>query len=154
MLESNMILMRLKLNQHLGIATAVSNATKLGKKGNKSRLLQVTVSSYRDKVLILWNSTKVRSKDGEEFLKKLYITPDLTPIECEQNKALRSKLKEMNQQGRQYRIKNGRITLREDKAPSAQQPKWVWNAYTQMHKVFATSLTNWKHAFLNTNLNL
>jgi len=110
-------------NQHLGIATSVSNATRLGKKGNRSRLLRVTVSSERDKAIILRNSTKVRSTNGEEFLKKLYITPDLTPTEREQNKALRSKLKEMNQQGNKYRIKNGQIVLRENKVPSAQQSK-------------------------------
>lgn len=67
-------------------------------------------------------STKVRSKNGKEFLKKLYITPDLTPIEHEQNKALHSKLKEMNQQGNKYQIKNGRIVLRENRVPSAQPP--------------------------------
>ena len=124
-LENSMILILLKavFNQYLGIATSVSNATRLGKKGDKSRLLRVTVSSERDKAMILRNSIKVRSINGEEFLKKLYITPDLTPTEREQNKVLRTKLKEMNQQGRKYRIKNGRIVLRENKAPSAQQPK-------------------------------
>ena len=55
-------------NQRLGIATAFSNATRFGKKGNKSRLLRVTLSSEHDKALILRNSTKVRSNNGEKFL--------------------------------------------------------------------------------------
>ena len=58
--------------------------------------------------------------NGVDYLRNLYITPDLTPAEREQNKALRSKLKEMNQQGNRYRIKNGQIVLREKQAPSAQ----------------------------------
>ena len=40
-------------SQHLGTVTSVSNATRLGKRGNKSRLLRVTVSSEHDKSLIL-----------------------------------------------------------------------------------------------------
>ena len=107
-------------NQHLGIPTSVSNATRLGKKGTKARLLRVTVSTERDKATILRNSTKVRSMNGIEYLKKLYITPDLTLMEREQNKALRSRLNEMNQQGNRYRIKNGQIVLREIQDPSAQ----------------------------------
>ena len=78
------------------------------------------MSTERDKATILWNSTKVRSMNGIEYLKKLYITPDLIPMEREQNKALRSRLNEMNQQGNRYRIKNGQIVLREIQDPSAQ----------------------------------
>ena len=107
-------------NQHLGIPTSVCNATRLGKKGAKARLLRVAVSNERDKAIILRNSTKVRSMNGVDYLRNLYITPDLAPAEREQNKALRSKLKEMNQQGNRYRIKNGQIVLREKQAPSAQ----------------------------------
>ena len=121
MSESETILILLQqYYQHLGIPTSVSNATRLGKKGIKARLLRVTVSTERDKATILRNSTKVRSMNGIEYLKKLYITPDLTPMEREQNKALRSRLNEMNQQGNRYRIKNGQIVLREIQDPSAQ----------------------------------
>ena len=75
-------------NQHLGIPTSVLNATRLRKKGVKARLLQVAVSTERDKAIIIRKSTKVRPMDGVEYLKNLYTTPDLTPAECEQNKAL------------------------------------------------------------------
>ena len=51
---------------------------------------------------------------GADYLKKLFITPDMTPMEREQNKALRSRLREMNQEVNQYRIKNGQIVLREE----------------------------------------
>ena len=107
-------------NQHLGIPTSVTNATRLGKKGTKSRILHATVSSERDKAIILRNCTKVRSITGADYLKKLFITPDMTPMEREQNKALRSRLREMNQEGNRYRIKNRQIVLREEQTPSAQ----------------------------------
>ena len=67
---------------------------RLGKKGTKARLLQVTVSTERDKAIILRNSTKFRSVNGAEYLKELYITPDMIPMEREQNKALHSRLNE------------------------------------------------------------
>ena len=107
-------------NQYLGIPTSVSNATRFGKKGTKPRILRVTVSSERDKAIILRNYTKVRTMTGADYLKKLFITPDMTPMEREQNKALCSKLQEMNQEGNQYCIKNGLIVLREEHVPSAQ----------------------------------
>ena len=96
-------------NQHLGIPTSVSNATRLGRKGTKPRILRVTVATERDKAIILWNSTKVRSVTGVEYLKNLFITPDMTPSKREQNKALRSRLKGMNQSGNWYRIKTVRL---------------------------------------------
>ena len=99
----------------------MSNATRLGRKSTtKPRILRVTVATERDKALILRNSTKVRSVTGAEYLKNLFITPDMTPREREQNKALRSRLKEMNQSGNRYRIKNGQIVLRVEQEPSAQ----------------------------------
>jgi len=46
------------------------------------------------------------------IIKIIYITPDLTPTEREANHQLCLKLKEMNKDGRNYRIKNGKIVQR------------------------------------------
>ena len=86
-------------NQHLGIPTSVTNATRLGKKGPKPKILRVTVSSERDKAIILRNCMKVRSITEADYLKNFFITPDMTPMEREQNKALCSRLREMNREG-------------------------------------------------------
>ena len=43
-----------------------------------------------------------------------YITPDLIPQQQLQNKILRNKLAEMNQDGKLYRIKNGQIVAEGD----------------------------------------
>jgi len=83
------------INQHLGVPTSISNAARLGKKTNKVRLVRITVSSECDKAIILRNSTKLRSINGAEYLKKVFITPDMTRAEQEQNKALRYRLIKM-----------------------------------------------------------
>ena len=57
--------------------------------------------------------TIAQSYDFPEDINNIYITPDLTPKEQEHNKALRSKLSEMNKDGNRYRIKNGQIVQRE-----------------------------------------
>ena len=100
-------------NEVLSISSKVTNAIRLGQKGAKPRLLKITLDSERSKALILKNCTKLRSSDIPEYLKSVYITPDLTPNERENNKALRSKLNELNKDGRIYRIKNGKIVRRE-----------------------------------------
>ena len=65
------------INQHLGIPTSISNATRLGKKTSKASLLRITVSSERDKANIVRNSTKLRSINEVGYLKKPFITPDI-----------------------------------------------------------------------------
>jgi len=40
---------KLVFNQHLCIPTLISNATRLGEKSDKARLLQITVSTEHDK---------------------------------------------------------------------------------------------------------
>ena len=46
-------------------------------------------------------------------VQKIYITPDLTLKEQQENKALRSQLYEMNKPNKLYKIKNGKIVQRE-----------------------------------------
>ena len=101
---------------YLGAQVSISNASRIGKKcdnTNKPRLLKVTVSSSREKVQVLRNCTKLRSKDNPEEIQSVYITPDLTPKEQKENKALRSQLAELNKSEKLYKIKNGKIVRRQ-----------------------------------------
>ena len=65
-----------------------------------------------DKALLLRNCTKLRKKDNPEDIRKVYVTPDLTPQEQKHSKALRSQLAEMNKEEKKYWIKNRKIVLR------------------------------------------
>ena len=89
-------------NKVLSISSNVTNAIWLGQKGAKPRLLKITLDSERSKALILKNCTKLRGADTPEYLKSVYITPDLTPKERDTNKALRSKLNELNKDGKVF----------------------------------------------------
>ena len=100
--------------KHLGVQTTVNNAIRLGKKGDKNRLLKVSVNSDKEKAAILRSCTRLRNDSTPSHFRKVYITPDLTPQQQAQNKALRSRLAEMNQQEKLYRIKNGVIVRREN----------------------------------------
>ena len=103
------------INQHLNIPASFSNVIRLGKKAensDKPRLLRITVESDQTKAKILRNCTKIRSFSDPEYLQQVYITPDLTKKEREENKLLRSKLTEMNNGQKKYWIKNGQIVLR------------------------------------------
>jgi len=78
----------------------------LGKKGDKSWLLKVTVNSDKEKVAILWCCTRLCQDSTPGNFHNIYITPDLTPQQHKENKALRNKLAEINKDGNFYRIKN------------------------------------------------
>jgi len=84
----------------LGVKATITNAIRIGKKqdssGSRPRLVKVTVASDHEKALLLRNCTKLRDKNNPEEVKKIYVTPDLTPKEQKQGKALRSQLAEMN----------------------------------------------------------
>ena len=99
--------------KHLGTKASVNNAVRLGKKGEKKRLLKVTVSSGKEKAAILRSCTHLRKESTPTQFSNVFITPDLTPQQQLQNKILRNKLAEMNQDGKLYRIKNGQIVRRE-----------------------------------------
>ena len=99
----------------LQVTTKVTNAVRLGKKINttdKVRLLKITVESEKEKASILRNAFKLRNRELPEHLGKIFITPDMTPKEREENKLLRAKLAEANKSGNNYKIKNGQIVRR------------------------------------------
>ena len=81
---------------------------------DKPRLMKVTVDTLESKAFILRNCTKLRSADQSSYYSNIYITPDLTPTEREANRQLRAKLDVLNKDGKQYKIKNGRIVPRVD----------------------------------------
>ena len=100
-------------DKYLGIKTSISNAVRIGKKGNKPRLLKVTVNNLEDKINILHNKLKLRNKGNPESIKSIFITADLTPLEQQQqHKQLREQLKELNKYSNNYYIKNRAIVQR------------------------------------------
>ena len=77
-----------------------------------ARLLKITVETEKEKASILCNAFKLRNKELPEHLRKIFITPDVTPKEREEHKVLRAKLSEANKSGNNYKIKNGQIVRR------------------------------------------
>ena len=96
-------------HKSLGVPTQITNAVRLGKRGDKPCLLKISVDSLKSKASILRNCTKLRGKDVPKHLSKVFITPDMTPKERECNKSLRNQLADLNKNGKNYRIKNGKI---------------------------------------------
>jgi len=90
----------------------VTKAIRLGKRGDKPRLLKVSVASESDKASIMRNCTKLRNTNLPTAIQKVFITPDLTPKEQEVNRKLQAELKELNKHGNRFRIKNWKIVQR------------------------------------------
>ena len=89
----------------LSTPATITNVIRLGKKSHRTRLLKITVKSLDEKKAILSNKLKLRV---QENLRNLFITPDLTPSEQKEGKALRLQLIQMNQGAKKYKIKADR----------------------------------------------
>ena len=100
------------VNKYFGVPTTITQAIRIGKKREKARLLKITFSSTQEKAAVLRSCTKLRKSNVPEDVRKIYITPDLTPKEQELNKTLRTQLPEKNKNGSHYQIKNGKIVWR------------------------------------------
>jgi len=101
--------------KQLDVQTNISNIIRLGKKGGpKPRLLKVTVNSESAKAAILQNTKKLRHPDTPVNYHKVFVTPDLTPRECEANRELHARLIEANKEENHFKIKNGQIVWRRD----------------------------------------
>ena len=100
------------VKEYLNVPIKVTNGVRLGKKGEKQRLLKISLSSDKEKAQILRDCTKLCNSSHPEHIRKIYITPDLTPKQQQRNTALRARLAEMNKKGNQYQIKNGQIVQR------------------------------------------
>ena len=108
------------LTKYVDVSASVSNAVRLGKRTETPRLLKVTLSSKEQKSAILRNRLKLRNKANPPSILKVFITSDLTPLEQQKQRQLRSQLTDMNKSGNKYFIKNGRITLRQQVPPPNQ----------------------------------
>ena len=62
----------------LQVTPKVTNAVRIGKKGDKIRLLKITVETEKEKASILRNAVKLRSDSLPEYQRKIFITPDMT----------------------------------------------------------------------------
>ena len=101
------------LQDTLNIKSTINNAIRIGKKiPDKPQLLKITISSMEEKVTILRNKSKLRSESNQDYIRKIFITPDYTPLEQQKNKALRQQLAEMNKVENLYKIKNGEVVRR------------------------------------------
>ena len=100
------------LHDYIGIDPTISNAMRIGKKSDdKTRLLNV-ISFTQEKSSILSKCYKLRNSNNPSSIQKIFVTPDLTPLEQKKDKALQQKLAEVNKDGKIYKIKNGRIVWR------------------------------------------
>ena len=96
--------------QVMGSSIEITKCVRIGKKPNnpnKHRLLKIGVNTESIKKQILGNSVKLRGKDKPAHMKKIFITPDLTPTEQKLNNKLRAELKEKNKGGKLFKIKTG-----------------------------------------------
>ena len=76
------------LEKYIGITLNVQKAFRLGNKGDTPRLLKFMIPTDHDKAFILRNSFKLRDDGNPDVIKKIFITPDLTPKEQEESKKL------------------------------------------------------------------
>jgi len=97
---------------YLGTSVTIDKAFRLGKRSTKPRLLKITLNSEQDKVSILKNKLKLRTSNNPPKVRNVFITPDYTPLEQKQNKALRQQLADMNKGKNTFMIKNGKIVRR------------------------------------------
>ena len=104
---------------YLKVDVQTDTVVRIGKKDpQKTRLLKVDVPSDKLKKQVLHNSSKLRDISNPNWIKKVFITPDLTPKQQEENKVLREKLAELNKSApRSYHIKNGQIVRKEGHPP-------------------------------------
>jgi len=93
--------------EEIGITDTVPiECQRIGKKGNGPRMLRVKVGNERKKVSILKKSRNLKHSDT---FRGVYINPDLTPIQQEQEKKSRLEVKERRERGENVYLANGRI---------------------------------------------
>ena len=97
---------------YLGVSATINKAFRLGKKSSKARLLKISLSDIQHKSTILKNKLKLRSSSNPSHIRKIFITPNLTPSEQKQSKELCQKLADMNKNENRYTIKNRKIVQR------------------------------------------
>ena len=91
----------------------------------KPRLLRVILSSIEKKSNILANAPKLK-KIGNQSIRKLYITPDMTPKEREEDTKIRKELTRRRAQGENdLMIRRGKIVRRPEATAQGGQEELV-----------------------------
>ena len=100
--------------------TSIQRPIRLGKKitsggkKNKPRLLKVTISNTHVQKQVLKQAKNLKSC-GSETMSKVFITPDLTLQEREENRKLRDELKARRDKGEtDLVIRNGKIVQKQE----------------------------------------
>ena len=95
---------------YLNVSASIKTALRLGKKDSRPyRLLKLTISSLDEKAKILKCKLKLKADQNPEHIRKIFICPDLTPLEQRRNNALRKQLAGMNKVQNIYVIRKGQI---------------------------------------------
>ena len=73
-------------DKYIGVKPSIVKAYRAGKRRDpgpnvRPRLLKLILSSEHDKALLLRNCTKPWNKENPEDVRRVYVTPDLTPHE-------------------------------------------------------------------------
>ena len=95
-------------DKHLHVSATITRAIHLGKKGDKPRLLKISLASDLQNSSVMRKCIKLCNTDLPSVIQKVFITPDLTPKEQAANKKLRAELKELNKDGKKFKIKTGK----------------------------------------------
>ena len=68
--------------KYFNITPTITNAIHLGKKdSDKPHSMKITLNSLEEKSLILRNKFKLKNEKNPDSIKKIYINPDMTPLE-------------------------------------------------------------------------
>ena len=88
---------------YLNVTTTIRNAIRIGKRDSRPcRLLKLTFSSLKESVLK--HKLKFKSDNNPDDVRKIFVSPDLTPLEQKKNNDLRRQLSEMNKVQNIYTI--------------------------------------------------
>ena len=68
----------------------ITHAVGFDKKGTRPRLLMVQTGNKQEKAVVIRNCTKLRIENNPDKIRKVFITPDLTPKETQKDNALQN----------------------------------------------------------------
>ena len=105
---------------YLNVSASIKTAICLGKKDSRPcRLLKLTLSSLDKRAKLLKCKLKLKANQNPEHFRKIFISPDLTPLEQWRNNALRKQLADMNKVQNIYVIRKGQIVRKHGNDASA-----------------------------------
>ena len=115
---------------YLNVLASIKTAIRLGKKDSRPcHLLKLTLSSLDEKAKILKCKLKLKADQNPEHIRKIFISPDLTPLEQRRNNALRKQLADMNKVQNIYVIRKGQIVQKNGSDASAHASTYVSLSY-------------------------